>query len=129
MGGRGGEESGHIIFLKHQTTGDGILSGLQLLGALQSFKQPLSELSALMAVFPQVLVNVLVRTRPEIDEIPELVQVIREVERSLGDRGRVLVRYSGTEPVCRIMVEGPDSRETKGFAERIAARVIQILGQ
>jgi len=125
----GGEESGHIIFLKQQTTGDGILSGLQLMRALHSFDQPLSELSHMMTVFPQALVNVPVRTRPAIDEIPQLFQVIREVERSLGDRGRVLVRYSGTEPVCRIMVEGPDSRETKGFAERIAVCVRQILGQ
>jgi phosphoglucosamine mutase len=125
----GGEESGHIIFLKHQTTGDGILSGLKLLEAIQYFKQPLSRLSRFMTVFPQVLVNVAVRTRPDVDEVPQLKKAIQEAEASLGDRGRVLVRYSGTEPVCRIMAEGPDAAEVQAHANRIAECVKQLLGE
>ena len=102
----GGEESGHIIFLQHHTTGDGLLSALQLLSAMKTSGQTLSHLSSLMTVFPQVLINVPVKKKPEISSVPGLVRVQQDVERRLGEKGRVLLRYSGTEPVCRIMVEG-----------------------
>jgi phosphoglucosamine mutase len=125
----GGEESGHIIFLKHHTTGDGILSGMKLLAALQYFDQKLSELSTIMTVFPQALLNIPVKAKPEIDEVPQLVKVIQEVEADLGGHGRILVRYSGTEPVCRIMVEGPDTAEVEAHANRIAGYVKQLLGE
>jgi phosphoglucosamine mutase len=124
----GGEESGHFIFANHHTTGDGILSGLQLLAAIQLLGKPLSELSGLMTVFPQTLINVPVGLKPDISEVPELTRVIEEVSQQLGDRGRVLVRYSGTEPLCRIMVEGQEPADIEQYAGRIADVVSRGLG-
>ncbi len=125
----GGEESGHIIFLQHHTTGDGLLSALQLLSAIKASGQPLSRLSALMTQFPQVLINVPVKKKPEISSVPELMKVRQDVEAMLGERGRVLLRYSGTEPVCRIMVEGEHQEEIDGYARRIAEVVKKVLNQ
>jgi phosphoglucosamine mutase len=116
----GGEDSGHIIFLEHNTTGDGILSALQLLAVIKKENKPLSELSKVMEVFPQVLINVNVKSNPPLEEQPEIINAIKEVEKELGDKGRVLVRYSGTQSLCRVMVEGPTLKETEGFAEKIA---------
>ena len=116
----GGEESGHIIFLQHHTTGDGLLSALQLLSAMKASGESLSKLSTLMTVFPQVLINVPVKKKPEISSLPELVRVQQDVEARLGERGRVLLRYSGTEPVCRIMVEGERQEEIDRYALQIA---------
>ena len=82
----GGEESGHIIFLRHTTTGDGILSGLQLLAAMQQYHRPLSDLAAWMPIFPQVLLNVAVREKPDLAAVPELRDLIRKIEAELGDR-------------------------------------------
>jgi phosphoglucosamine mutase len=82
-----------------------------------------------MTVFPQALLNIPVKAKPEIDEVPQLMKVIQEVEADLGDHGRVLVRYSGTEPVCRIKVEGPDAAEVEAHAKRIAGYVKQLLGE
>jgi len=109
----GGEDSGHIIFLDHHTSGDGIISGLQLVATILKEKKPLSELAKLVTVYPQVLINVKVKTKPEISTIPEIMEIIDTTEKELGDNGRVLVRYSGTELLCRIMVEGPDEKITK----------------
>jgi phosphoglucosamine mutase len=125
----GGEESGHIVFLRHHTTGDGLLSALQLSEAIVTWGQPLSKLSGLMAVFPRAVINVTVREKPEISSIPELVYLLQEVERKLGRRGKVLVRYSGTEPVCRIMVEGEGKEEVESYAREIADVVRQKLGE
>ncbi len=125
----GGEDSGHIIFLDHHTTGDGLISALQVLSAIKTFKQPLSELSALMTLFPQSLVNVPVETKPDISTVPEVVKVIEGAEANLGERGRVLVRYSGTEPVCRVMVEGEKQEETDEHARRIAEVIRQKLNR
>jgi phosphoglucosamine mutase len=116
----GGENSGHMIFLRHHTTGDGLLSALQLLSATKTSNQSLSQLSTLMTVFPQAMVNVRVRSKPEISSFPELVEVLEKVKTSLGERGRILVRYSGTEPVCRIMVEGEKQEEIDEYARQIA---------
>ena len=116
----GGEESGHIISLQHHTTGDGLLSALQLLSAMKASGQSLSLLSTLMTVFPQVLINVPVKKKPEISSLPELMRVQQDVEMRLGERGRVLLRYSGTEPVCRIMVEGERQEEIGEYARQIA---------
>jgi len=124
----GGEESGHIIFLRHHTTGDGLLSALQLLSAMKTSGQPLSQLSSLMTVFPQVLINVPVKRKPEISSLPELVRVQQDVEMRLGQKGRVLLRYSGTEPVCRIMVEGERQKEIDQCARQIAEVVTKLLG-
>jgi len=124
----GGEDSGHMIFLDHHTTGDGILSGLQLLACVVRGKAPLSELASIMTVFPQVLVNVEVSRKPDLSGVPEVADVIREVEAELGDRGRVLVRYSGTQDLCRVMVEGPAPDATGEACERIARAVRSALG-
>jgi phosphoglucosamine mutase len=119
----GGEDSGHIIFLNHHTTGDGILSALQVLAAMKRENKPLSELAGIMKVFPQKLINVDVTSKPEISTIPELVRVIDEVEGKLGDKGRVLVRYSGTQNMCRVMVEGPTNEETEKYCSQVVAVV------
>ena len=123
----GGEDSGHIIFLNRHTTGDGVLTALQLLRAIKYFNKPLSELSSLMTIYPQVLVNVPVKTKPEIAGIQEVVKKIEETEAELGDDGRVLVRYSGTEPLCRVMVEGKVKAKIEDYAEQIANVVSDIL--
>nr|NIW16158.1 phosphoglucosamine mutase [Candidatus Bathyarchaeota archaeon] len=124
----GGEESGHIIFLRHHTTGDGLLSALQLLSAMKTSGQPLSQLSTWMSVFPQVLINVPVTKKPRISSVPELLRVQQDVETELGEKGRVLLRYSGTEPVCRIMVEGERQEEIDQYARQIAEVVQEQLG-
>jgi phosphoglucosamine mutase len=119
----GGEDSGHLIFLRHHTTGDGIITALQLAAAMKKEGDPLSELAKIMKVFPQMLINVNVKSRPEIATVPEIMAVIREVETKLGDQGRVLVRYSGTQNMCRVMVEGPSQEETGRYCRQIAAVV------
>jgi len=119
----GGEESGHMIFLDHHTTGDGILTAMQLIAAMVSEDRPLSELAALMDVFPQKLMNVEVTNKPDIASVPQVMKVIQEVEALLGDEGRVLVRYSGTQNVCRVMVEGPSDDVTETYCAQIAEAV------
>ncbi|HDG98116.1 MAG TPA: phosphoglucosamine mutase, partial [Desulfobacterales bacterium] len=125
----GGEESGHIIFLQHHSTGDGMLSALQLVAAMEYLDRPLSELAQLMEVFPQVLLNVSVTRKPLLSEIPEVSEVIKKVENELGRNGRVLVRYSGTESVCRVMVEGDEEDKIKNYAEEIAAAIVKSIGE
>ncbi|HVO68016.1 MAG TPA: phosphoglucosamine mutase [Syntrophales bacterium] len=116
----GGEDSGHLLFLQHHTTGDGIITALQLLTAMKREGKPLSKLAKIMTVFPQDLINIDVKTRPDLSTVPEIANVIRDVEKALGNRGRVLVRYSGTQNMCRVMVEGPTHKETKKHCKRIA---------
>jgi len=124
----GGEESGHVIFLDHHTTGDGLLTALQLLAAMLKAGKPLSELAKLMDVFPQKLINVDVKSKPPIDTVPAIVEAIKQVESELGDQGRVLVRYSGTQDMCRVMVEGPTAEATGKYAEEIASVVRTAIG-
>jgi phosphoglucosamine mutase len=116
----GGEDSGHVIFKEHHTTGDGILTALQLLSVLKKEKKTLSKLAEIIRTFPQVLINVKVKRKAPLEEIPELKNVISKAEKELGDQGRVLVRYSGTQPVCRVMLEGPSESETERLAKEIA---------
>ena len=123
----GGEDSGHLIFLQHHTTGDGIITALQVAAAMKKEGKPLSELAKIMKVFPQMLINVNVKSRPEIETAPEIMTAIREVERRLGDQGRVLVRYSGTQNMCRVMVEGPTPEETERCCREIAEVVDNTL--
>jgi len=123
----GGEDSGHLIFLRHHTTGDGIITALQLAAAMKKEGKPLSELAKIMKVFPQMLINVNVKSRPEIETVPEIMTAIREVERRLGGQGRVLVRYSGTQNMCRVMVEGPTPEETERCCREIAEVVDKTL--
>ncbi|MCF8061042.1 MAG: phosphoglucosamine mutase [Deltaproteobacteria bacterium] len=124
----GGEDSGHMIFLEHHTTGDGILSGVQLLACLVRRMAPVSEMASIMKLFPQALVNVEVSRKPDLSGVPEVASVIREVEAELGERGRVLVRYSGTQNVCRVMVEGPGPEATREACDRIARAVQNAVG-
>jgi phosphoglucosamine mutase len=116
----GGEDSGHMIFLNHHTTGDGILAGLRLIEAIIGEAKPLSQILKTMKVFPQELINVAVKEKPDIKTVPEIAKVIDVVEKKLGDKGRVLVRYSGTQPMCRVMVEGPSADDTRGYCSQIA---------
>jgi phosphoglucosamine mutase len=116
----GGEDSGHIIFRQHHTTGDGLLSAIQLVSAVISSGSPLSSLSELMTVFPQILLNVPVNSKPELSSVPEIQAVLKNVEKDLGQKGRVLLRYSGTEPLCRVMVEGERKEEIQANAHKIA---------
>ncbi|MCD4721281.1 MAG: phosphoglucosamine mutase [Desulfobacula sp.] len=105
----GGEDSGHIIFLDYHSTGDGMLSALRLLEVMVETGQSLSDLASVMTVYPQVLMNVEVdASRPDFMKIETVADTIKAVERKLADKGRVLIRYSGTQPLLRVMVEGPD---------------------
>jgi len=125
----GGEQSGHLIFLEHNTTGDGVLAALQLLAVMRRTCKPLSELAEVMIPLPQVLVNARVRERKDIMTLPSVAKAIRDVEQKLGDEGRVLIRYSGTEPLLRIMLEGQDKYEITTWANEIADLVKQQLGE
>ena len=124
----GGEDSGHMIFADHHTTGDGLISALMLLKILRETERPLSELSSVMQVYPQVLINVEVTEKPIIEEIKEISDIIAKVETLLGDEGRVLVRYSGTQSMCRVMVEGPTQDKTESFCKMISDVVKKRLG-
>ncbi|MGA3282529.1 MAG: phosphoglucosamine mutase [Smithella sp.] len=123
----GGEDSGHLIFLKHHTTGDGLITALQILAAIKKEGRPLSELARIMSVFPQMLINIDVKRKPDIETVPEIMAAIKKAEKSLSDKGRVLVRYSGTQNMCRVMVEGPTKKETETHCRQIADVVEKIL--
>jgi phosphoglucosamine mutase len=124
----GGEDSGHMIFLDQHTTGDGIFTALKLIEILYTESRPLSELTGILEIFPQVLMNIPVGKAVPIESVPEIMDVIRSVESDLGEKGRVLVRYSGTQPLCRVMVEGPTDHETRTFCNRISDVVRKKLG-
>jgi phosphoglucosamine mutase len=120
----GGEDSGHMIFLTDHTTGDGMLTALKLLEVMVETGKKLSDLAAIMVVYPQVLMNVKVdASRPDFAQIEPIARVIRDVEDQLKGRGRVLIRYSGTQPLLRVMVEGPDEQLTLGFCEKICKAI------
>ncbi len=119
----GGEQSGHLIFMQFSTTGDGILAALQLLRVMCEKNRPLSELAHLIEPYPQVLINVHVERKAPFDSIPEIGAAVKNAESVLGRKGRVLLRYSGTEPVARVMVEGERREQVKELAETIARTV------
>jgi phosphoglucosamine mutase len=123
----GGEDSGHLIFLQHHTTGDGLITALQVLAAMKKEGKPLSELASIMTVFPQMLINIDVKRKPEIETVPEIMAAIKKAEEALGDKGRVLVRYSGTQNMFRVMVEGPTKEETETHCRQIADVVKKML--
>ena len=116
----GGEQSGHMIFLDHNTTGDGILTALQVLAVMVREGRPLEELAGIMESFPQVLVNVRVSRRADLDSLPEFRTQCVKVQQALGDNGRLLVRFSGTEPVVRVMLEGEDEDRIRQLADETA---------
>jgi phosphoglucosamine mutase len=124
----GGEDSGHVIFLEHHTAGDGILTGLQLLASMLKEQKPLSELKKIVTVFPQTMINVPVKSKPELATLNEVQDAVREAEEILGDDGRVLVRYSGTEQICRVMIEGEDRNMVKRYCEKISDAVKKTIG-
>jgi phosphoglucosamine mutase len=115
----GGEQSGHLIFLDHSTTGDGTLAALQVLTVMCRQGKPMSELKKIFQAVPQTLLNVEVKSRRELSELPSVLKAIRLVEGKLGADGRVLVRFSGTEAKARVLIEGPDARRNQAWAEEI----------
>lgn len=117
----GGEQSGHIIFLEHTTTGDGVIAALNVLAVMKSTGESLSSLNERMTDMPQVLVNTRVRRREELSSIKGYKECVAEIERKLRGEGRVFVRFSGTEPVIRVLVEGPNRQEISRYAEEIAS--------
>ncbi|MEO8603463.1 MAG: phosphoglucosamine mutase [bacterium] len=124
----GGEQSGHIVFLEHGTTGDGLVAALAMLALMVETGKPLSALRGAMHRLPQRLVNVRVRERRDLATLPGVQRAIAQVNDSLGQRGRVLVRYSGTEPLVRIMVEGEQITQVEGYCEEIAAALRASVG-
>jgi phosphoglucosamine mutase len=124
----GGEQSGHVIFLDHEPSGDGMLTALKVLEVVAETGRPLHELAADLRVYPQVLLNVRVRERADIEQIAGVRATLDRARAALEGRGRLLVRYSGTEPLLRVMAEGPEEGEVRGLAEDIAQSVRQHLG-
>jgi phosphoglucosamine mutase len=119
----GGEQSGHIIFLDFNTTGDGLVTALQVLTLVQKTGKRLSELASCMKTFPQKLVNIRVREKKDLDTLPDFVRVIKESEKRLEGRGRIVVRYSGTESLLRIMAEGEKEEEIIQIIDNISEAV------
>ncbi len=124
----GGEQSGHLVFMEHATTGDGTLAALQVLAVLCRAGRPMSDLTKIFEPVPQTLLNLQVREKRELSNLPEVQKVITGVEKKLGKTGRVLVRYSGTEAKVRVLVEGPDAKKIRQYAEEIGASLRTALG-
>jgi len=124
----GGEQSGHLLFLDHSTTGDGIVSALQLIGVMQETRSSLGELSTCLVKFPQVLVNVTVKEKPPVESIPGLTERARALEADMNGAGRILLRYSGTESLLRVMIEGEEQTRIERMAEELAGLVRRSIG-
>jgi phosphoglucosamine mutase len=124
----GGEQSGHMIFLDHNTTGDGTLTALQVLAVMRRNNKSLAELAEVMIPLPQVLVNVRVTEKQDIMTIPEIAGLVQAIEEKVRDEGRILIRYSGTEPLLRIMIEGQDKYQITNWAKDIAELVEKNIG-
>jgi phosphoglucosamine mutase len=124
----GGEQSGHVIVAQHLFTGDGIVTALSVLHVMAETGRSLRDLASALVTYPQVLVNVRVGRRVPVAEVPAIAAAIDSVERRLGNEGRLLVRYSGTEPLLRIMLEGRDQRDIDAWAHEIAATAKTALG-
>jgi phosphoglucosamine mutase len=123
----GGEQSGHIVFLNHHTTGDGLLTAVQLLNVIAARQLPLATLAQILHKFPQILLNIKIRERRDPLDLPQVRQVVAEAEQSLGHEGRVVVRLSGTETVARVMVEGPEENLIESLARRIGQAITHAL--
>ncbi len=124
----GGEQSGHIVFLDQSTTGDGIVAALKVLEAMRRTKKPLSELKKAVKLYPQVRDDVKVSRKEPLESHKEIAAAIKTAETTLKDKGRVFVRYSGTEPLCRVMVEGEDHQQIVTLSRNIAQSIQRILG-
>ncbi|MDP1835354.1 MAG: phosphoglucosamine mutase [Chlamydiales bacterium] len=125
----GGEQSGHIIFLDHNTTGDGLVSAMQVLGIMVETGSKLSELASIVTRYPQFNVNVPVASKPPLEDMKKVQDIIQNVEKLLANKGRVIVRYSGTENICRVMVEGKQANQVESQAEEIANVIRDEIGQ
>jgi phosphoglucosamine mutase len=125
----GGEQSGHVIFREYATTGDGMLTALRLVETMRRAGAGLDELVADLEVHPQRLVNVRVREKKGLTELPAVAREIRRVEEAFAGEGRVLVRFSGTEPLARVMVEGPDLAQVEAFSASIADAIRREMGE
>ncbi len=123
----GGEQSGHILFLDDATTGDGMLTALKL-ASIISIAGPLDSLVADLKIFPQKIVNVRVRSKPPLDSLPEVARLLREAEQALGNSGRVVLRYSGTEPLARVMVEAERDEDVRRWTESLAGALRSAIG-
>jgi len=124
----GGEQSGHMIFRDFSTTGDGIVSALQVLRIMMDTDKPLSLLRKVFAKFPQIVVNMKVKAKPEWETLPDVMALVKAAEKTLGDNGRILLRYSGTEPKARLLIEGHDEKQIETLANGIAAKVREKIG-
>jgi phosphoglucosamine mutase len=124
----GGEQSGHVIFRNYSTTGDGMLTAIQILGIAKQRGMGLDELTKDLRIYPQRLVNVKVRDKKNLTELPPVASAIRKAEEAFGTAGRVLVRFSGTEPLARVMVEGPDLDQVERFSTSIAEAIRREMG-
>ena len=123
----GGEQSGHVLFLDDATTGDGMLTAVKI-ASLVSIAGPLDGLVADLKVFPQKIVNVRVKSKPKLETLPEVGRTLREAERALGSSGRVVLRYSGTEPLARVMVEAERQEDVGRWTEALAAALRSAIG-
>ena len=125
----GGEQSGHLVFRDFTTTGDGLIAGLQIIAIMSRTGKPLSELRQVLHKFPQVLRNVTVREKSPFEQFDRLTAQLREAESRLKGRGRVMLRYSGTEPKARLLLEGPDADELNRLADAIEEELARSLGK
>jgi phosphoglucosamine mutase len=125
----GGERSGHTIFLDDCPTGDGILTSLKMIEAMLSSGASLADLATGLKEFPQILRNVKVREKADFRQFPEIIQVMEEIKAEISGAGRLDVRYSGTEPLARVMVEGEDQEKIEGLARRMVAAIARHLGE
>jgi phosphoglucosamine mutase len=126
----GGEQSGHLIFMEHATTGDGTLAALQILAIMLKQNKPLSELAgSVMERIPQCLLSFSVPKKRDINTLPAAQKAMKAVEKALGEKGRILVRYSGTENKARVLVEGPNTERINQFAEDIKGALISELSR
>jgi phosphoglucosamine mutase len=124
----GGEQSGHVIFLDYEPTGDGLLTALQTLAVVRASGRSLADLTAELPVYPQVLLNARVRERVDVETVPAIRKALDAARDALEGRGRLVVRYSGTEPLLRVMAEGPDETEIRGLSQAIVDAATQSLG-
>jgi phosphoglucosamine mutase len=125
----GGEQSGHLIFRDHGTTGDGLLAALQVLRVITESGKPLSELRRVLKKYPQAQRNLRVKAKPPLDSLPEVAHLVKATEAALESKGRVLLRYSGTEPKVRLLIEGPDEAVINAAADAITSALIVAIGE
>jgi phosphoglucosamine mutase len=124
----GGEQSGHMIFLDYNTTGDGLVCALQVLKIMIETDSKLSDLALFVQRYPQTCINVKVASKPPLESLERVKESISDVEKTLGDFGRILVRYSGTENTCRVMVEGIKYKQVIQLANQVASLIKEEIG-